>query len=95
MKRYTSESCHSIGYSWEIDAPESLSAEDVEALQQALIDYTDTPQQSDLEALLSMIPEYLANYIEDAESKAEDIAQVAFSVERVHGEAFTQSFSEA
>ena len=45
MKRYTSESCHSIGYSWEIDAPESLSAEDVEALQQALIDYTDTPQQ--------------------------------------------------
>ena len=94
MKRYTSESCHSIGYSWEIDAPESLSAEDVEALQQALIDYTDTPQQSDLEALLSMIPEYLSNYIEDAESKVEDIAQVTFSVERVHGEAFTQSFSE-
>ena len=94
MKRYTSESCHSVGYSWEIDAPESLSVEDVEALQQALIDYTDTPQQSDLEALLSMVTEYLADYIEDVESKLEDIAQVTFYAERVHGEAFTQSFKE-
>ena len=90
MKRYTSESCHTVGYKWEIDAPKGLTAEDVEKLQDCLVNWTDTPTQEDLTAMLA--DKYA---IEDLdEDKLELFAQVTFSVDCVHREVFTQSFKE-
>lgn len=95
MKRYKAESCHEIGYKWEIDAPAALSPDDVEALQSALCDYTDTPAQNDLHELLVAPSMFLADYIEDLNAeKLALVALVTFTVESVHREVFTQSFRE-
>lgn len=90
MKRYLAESCHSIGYAWIIDAPEGLTPEDVEKLQSALCDYTDTP---DTAQLLEMLEDVYYCETLDAD-KIELFKQVTLYVESVYRETFTQSFRE-
>lgn len=90
MKRYTSESSHSIGYKWEIDAPEGLTAEDVRSLQRQLCQYTDTP---DTAAMIVMLND--DDYCNELDrSKMELFKQVIIYIEEVHREATTQSFRE-
>lgn len=89
-KRYTAESCHTVGYGWEIDAPESLTEEDLQALIDALVTYTDTPSNSELQSML------LDDcYTEDLDpAKMEEFRKVDIYVESVHREHFTQGLGE-
>lgn len=90
LKRYTAESCHEIGYSWIIDAPQGLTSEDVEKLQDCLVSYTDTPDTAQMLEMLDDI-----NYCDGLDvSKLELFKQVVLYVESVHRETFTQSFRE-
>lgn len=86
MKRYEATSCHSIGYSWEIDAPDDMTQEQVEALCKALIDFTDTPCQKDLDAFIT------GNYHVDADGlegiSMETLRKVDIYTEAVHRESF-------
>lgn len=89
MKNYTSESCHEIGYKWTISAPDALSAEDVEALQKALCEWTDEPDTGELHRMLSDI-----DCTQLDVDKLPLYRQVLIDVRSVHRETFTQSFTE-
>lgn len=90
IKSYTCESCHSIGYSWFIEAPEGLTPEDVEKLVDELINYTDTPTD---EQLQEMLEDTFYRQSLDA-SKIELFKKVTIHVESVHRDIFSQSFNE-
>jgi hypothetical protein len=84
-----------MGYSWEIEAPEELTHEDVEGLHHALADFSDTPQQSDLNLIIANPSMYLEDYIEGLDAtKLTLISQVQFVVDCVHRETSTQEFKE-
>lgn len=86
MKRYSSQSCHEIGYKWIIDAPETLTMDDVDALQNALCDYTDTPDNASLQEMLED-----HTYCEELDAaKLDEFKKVSIYVESVHRETFTQ-----
>ena len=90
MKRYEAQSSHELGYRWTIKAPEALSLEDLQALQEALCDYTDAPDNAQLQEMLED-----KHYCENLQlDKLELFKQVQISVEAVHRETFTQGLSE-
>lgn len=91
MKNFTAQSCHSIGYAYDIDAPEELNADDIEAVLDALIDYTDTPDNAALQSMLS--DEFYTQELDT--NKMTLYKQISISVECVHREMFTQEIEEA
>lgn len=91
-KRYTAESCHDIGYAWEIEAPDNITAEELEKLQQALCNWTDEPDQARLNEMLED-DIYLEDY-ELNEDKMEFYKAITINVESVHRGSFIQSFQE-
>lgn len=72
MQRYQAESVHQIGYGWHIIAPNDLSIEDVEAFQQAIIDYTDNLDKDTL-------PSFWQTY-----STEETFADTGLDVEKMY-----------
>lgn len=90
MKTYTAQSCHEIGYSWQIKAPKGLTHSDIDALQQSLIDFTDDPCQERLEDMLQD-----TDYCQDLDlTKLDLFKKVIISVETVHRNAFTQDLNQ-
>lgn len=89
QKRWTAESCHTIGYGWVIRAPDTLDESDIEAMQEDLCDYTDEPSQNHLE---TMLDEGYFSRID--ETKLAEFKKVTIQVESCHRETFTQSLRE-
>lgn len=89
-KTYTSESCHDIGYGWQIIAPASLTEEDVKAFQEALCQWSDAP---DNEALAAMFidEDYCEQYELDV-TKLKEFRKIKIEVRSVHRDVFTQNF---
>lgn len=51
-RRYTAQSWAEVGYTWQIEAPETLSSMEVEKLQEALLYWSNEPDQKHLHDLL-------------------------------------------
>ena len=98
-RKYTCESCHTLGYRWEIEAPATITPEQVEKLIDALCDYTDEPSQESLDSLLQLEDDLLTlgYYIDDVKNTMppiELLRTVKIWTNLVHGDRFTQSFEE-
>lgn len=52
MKRASCSTCHSIGYKWEIDYPNTLKMSLVNEVIDALIEWTDEPDNGQLHTML-------------------------------------------
>ena len=88
-RRYTAESCHTVGYRWEIDAPTTLRPEEVERFQDALVYWTDEPKQEHVAELLA--DEYTCEEYELA--NLDELRKVEIYAESCHRETWAQSFA--
>ena len=90
--RFTAESCHEIGFGWEIDAPESITEEEIEGIIDMLINNTDDPSQEELQIMLH--DQYACESLADHNLSHERLdlyKQISISVECVHRSSFSQS----
>jgi hypothetical protein len=95
-KTYTLESYIQVGYFWTVTAPESINAEQVEVLTDALADYADYPCQEEYEAMLAN-KRYLSDFFNAAIPlpKESDLALVTIEAEeKKYRDVLTQSFTE-
>ena len=94
MKNWKLESCHSIGYGWDVDAPEQVTEAEIAGLCTALVSYSDTPQQSDYDEMLNdMTKEEFIKWGLNQDNITL-YRQVNICTDIVHREAFTQSLEE-
>lgn len=89
MKKYSAESCHEIGYKWSIEAPDSLSLEDIEAMLKTVCAWTDDPNNERLQKILYELDKYWCEGIEKA--KIDEFKKVKIVAYPVHLDAFIQS----
>lgn len=86
-KSWQAQSCHEIGYAWEIDAPSDMTEEQIEAVVNAVIDYTDTPDEDTIHKMIRDGHEV------DGVTKAQ-LRKIDIYVESVHRDAFSQNIEE-
>lgn len=91
MNTYTAISHHTIAYKWVIVAPPELSKNDIETLQQALADYTDTPDQ---EQLIKMLNDGYYWLEETPAGKLELYKQVKIDCDISHREISTDNLED-
>ena len=91
-KHYTMESCHSIGYGWNIYAPKEVRQDEIENIMTALVNYTDEPNTTILSEMLQ--DEFFCEDYDLASNKLELYKKITIYVESVHRDPFTQSLQE-
>ena len=91
-KHFTLESCHETGYAWEVDAPETVTVDEIEKITTALVNYTDEPTQETLNNLLK--DECFCDDYEIDESQLPIYRKIIIRVRSVHRDPFVQSLFE-
>jgi len=96
ISEYKLESCISLGFRWQIDAPTTLSPNEVEQLMDALSKYADHPTNDDLQSMLSDYGSYLddPDYLDLKADRVDLYRAIDLHLECVHREVFTQSFEK-
>ena len=88
MKTYTAASHHEVAYRWQIEAPEHLTIDDIESMQKALVDWTDTPDNDALQKMLDDVQYCQLNDVDI--NKIASFRKCMVCVESCHRETFTQ-----
>lgn len=90
---YEYESCHNIGYGWQISAPATLTQEEIEAVLAALVDWTDEPDNKQLQAMLADNC-YMADIDFINLANMETYKKITIDADTVHRESFGQNFKK-
>ena len=90
LLNYTAESCHHVGYGWTIKAPATIHYDQVERIVEAVVSWTDHPDQK---ALSEMLADKI--YLEGYGIKiVPELTKIEIDINGVHRESFHQSFRE-
>lgn len=94
MKKYSCASCHEIGYSWYIEAPDTLTTEQVEKVMEALTEWSDTPDQKDLAEMLENMGSQEMEENELSGVSMEELTKIKIDVSSVHRDYWVQDFEK-